>query len=229
MNWRSAWILACLGGCGPKYPDLLLGINTRTSQPSTVVLGEQADRLSVSSVWLRLGDIAITGDCGTIPVETVWPGLGLVDHADAAAVKQTLETGVETACLVETSLVADPEATDDPGDLAGASVALLGNLPDGRAYEIYVRETIPLSFTLEREEIPEPGSWLISFDVAAWLDEASISAVSGFPIVSDAETNPAILSGMMARLPYGIQMHLDANDDGQVAVDERRIDVPPAP
>ena len=227
MNARGSWWLMGLLGCGGSEVerDFVLAVNARTSTPNTIGLGTYVDRVSVGSVWLRLGEVTLTGDCGAEPVETTVEALGLLDHADAAAVTQKLDVAADTICTVDTTLEIDPEATDEPEGVAGTSVAVLGELVDGRAFEVLIREEIPLSLVLEDEPVPDAGTWLLSFDVAAWLDPAGMSAVSGFPITVTADTNPALYSGLLARLVYGVQIHLDADDDGVVDPTERRIDI----
>lgn len=226
MNSRNVWLLVCLGGCGGGAiePDFVLSYNARTSK-SGVILGEQADRFSVSSVWLRLGEVTLTGDCGDAPIETTTDALGLVDHVDPAAEVQHLDVEASTICALDTTLVVDPEATDDPEEVAGAAAALLGTLADGRAFQVLIREEIPLSLVLADEPVPATGNWLLSFDVAAWLDAKALAEPSGFPIIVSSNTNPGIYAGILARLIYGVQLHLDADNDGQVDVTERRLDI----
>jgi hypothetical protein len=226
MNWRSAFILAGIGGCsGKDDPAFVLAYDVRTSAPSTVALGTQPGRLAVSEAWLRLAPLGFVGDCEFAPLESDAPGIGFVEFVESEPVAQTLTFPTRSLCTISTALVPDPEATDEPIEIAGDAGALLGTLPDGRAFEVHFREEIPIELVLENELVPEEATWLLSFDVAAWLDIGELEAVSGFPVIVSADTNVGIYSGILARLIYGIQVHEDLDVDGQVDLDERRIDV----
>ena len=230
MNWRSACIVACLGACGTETgnPDLVfLGYNARSTDPATVALGEadgDGGALGVESVWLRLGPVRLTGDCDGEPVEATYDALGFADHADPAAVVQELEVRTDTTCRVETSFDVDGAATNEPPDVAGTAVALTGTLADGRAFEILVREPIPLVLALADEPAPAEGSWLLSFDVATWIDASALGALDGDPVIVSADENAGVYGAVVDRLQAGVQLHHDTDDDGQVDPDERRLD-----
>lgn len=229
MIWRSAWLFAQLGGCGTETgnPELVvLSYNARSSAPDEVALGTQTDTLSVGSVWLRLGEIALTGNCEETPVEVVRAGIGFADHADPAAFVQQLEIRAESICTLETSLDPDAAAVGEPPEVAGTAVALVGTLSDGRAFEVLVRETIALSLVLDDEPIPAEGSWLLSFDVATWIDVGALIALDGDPVTVSSDTHADVYAALVERFADGVQLHHDADDDGAVDPDERRIDLP---
>lgn len=226
MNWRSAWLVACFGGCGTETgnPDLVfLSYNARSTDPEDVALGE-GEGLVVDSVWLRLGPVRLTGDCDGDPVEATYDALGFADHADPAAVVQELEVRTETTCRLETSFDVDGLATNEPPDVAGTAVALTGTLADGRAFEILVREPLALALGLDDEPAPAGGTWLLSFDVATWIDPAALAAVASDPVIVSADENAEVYTGILDRLTAGVQLHHDADADGQVDPDERRLD-----
>lgn len=228
MNWRSACILAGLGGCsGKDESDFVMAYDVRTSAPSTVAIGTQTGRLAVTEAWLRLSPPAFVGDCEFAPLESNGPAIGFVDFAASEPIRQELTFPTRSICTISTAFVPDLEATSEPIEISGTAAAILGTLPDGREFQVLIREEIPFELVLESELVPEEGTWLLSFDVAAWLDIAQLEAVSGFPVIASADTNVGVYSGILARLVYGVQLHEDLDDDGQVDLDERRLDVPP--
>ncbi|MEQ1501341.1 MAG: hypothetical protein ABMB14_03880 [Myxococcota bacterium] len=225
--WIAAWLVALLTGCGTETgnPNLLfLGYNARTSDPTAVALDGDPGPVEVDTVWLRLGPVSITGDCDVDAVVETFDGLGFADHADPAPVVQQLSLDADAACAVATSFDVDPTATGEPADIAGTAVGITGLLDDGRAFVVAIDQPIALSFTLADEAVPEDGEWLMSFDVATWLGGAVSTALDGDPAVVSADSNAAAYATIVDQLGEGTQLHLDADEDGQVDPGERRLD-----
>jgi hypothetical protein len=226
MDWRRGCFLVWLAGCGTETgnPDLLfLSYNAWTSDPEAVSLQPQQAQSVALSVWLRLGPIRLEGDCQDEPVLSTHDALGFADHAEPGAASQELEVPTETTCRVETSFE-QGQAPGEPEPVAGTSVALLGELADGRAFQVLIREPVPVELQLEDEPVPADGGWLMSFDVATWLDPSALAALPGDPVVVSADDNADVYADVLARLAPGVQLHHDEDGDGEVDPGERRLD-----
>ncbi len=216
-----AAVLASLAACGTETgnPEATVEVeyNARSTDPDLVEL--------VDGVWLRIDVLALSGGCGG-PADAVVPALGWADHSGADAAVQAVDVPNVPYCTLATSFFADAGATGEAPELQGASVALTGTLDDGRAFRVVLREDVPLELTLDDAEPPDVGAWLLSFDVATWLDLGALEALPGDPVVVDEDTNPALLDEVRARLADGVQLHHDADRNGRVDPGERRLDLP---
>ena len=221
-------LLAVACGTETGNPELLaLSYNARSTEPDVVALddaGSPAEAVLVDAVWLRLGYVRLTGDCDGEPVETRYDPLGFADHGHPDAAVQALAVTAETVCSVETSFDVLDDATGEPAPVAGTAVGLLGTLPDGRAFEALVRDPVAIALTLDDEPLPDEGSWLVTFDVATWVDADALLALPGDPVVVSDDGNVAAYDALVERLVDGVQLHHDADGDGRVDPDERRLD-----
>ncbi|MEZ4240748.1 MAG: hypothetical protein R3F59_32260 [Myxococcota bacterium] len=214
-----------LAACGTETgnPDLLaLSYNARTTAPAEVSLErDDPGAADAEQVWLRLGPVRLEGDCDSDPVQARYDALGFADHAHPDAAVQALAVTAATVCRVETSFDAGPASSTG---LDAASVALAGTLSDGRAFEVLLDEAVALSFSLDDEPLPDRGGWLLSFDVATWIDADALLALPGDPVTVTAADHADVLDALHDRLRDGVALHHDADGDGQVDPGERRLD-----
>lgn len=226
MNWRSVWLVLGVGACGTETgnPELVvLEYNARSTDPDEVTLGD-GDGVAVEAVWLRLGPVRLVSNCGDGEVEAATDALGFADHADPAPAVQELEVDAATVCRLETSFDVEGAPSGEPQPVAGTSLALTGVLPDARAFEVLVREPVALTLALDDEPVPTDAHWLLSFDVATWIDADALVALSGDPVTASVDDNAEVWQAVIDRLRAGVQLHQDADDDGEVDVGERRLD-----
>jgi hypothetical protein len=226
MNWRSGWLLLGVGACGTETgnPELVvLEYNARSTDPDEVALGD-GDGTTVEAVWLRLGPVELVSGCGEGEVAAATDALGFADHADPAPAVQELEVEAATVCRLETSFdVAGGAPSGEPEPVAGTSVALTGVLPDARAFEVLVREPVALTLAIPDEPVAD-ASWLLSFDVATWIDADALVALPGDPVTASVDQNVEVWQAVIDRLQSGVQLHEDTDGDGQVDEGERRLD-----
>jgi len=206
-----------LGGCGtetgnPEGMSVELAYNARSSRPEVVGFDDGA-AVVVDTVWLRLDEVTLDG-CGA-QLET-YPGLGMADHAHVEAAAQTLDSSFATFCGVST--LAAPGATDgEPAHIQGASIVVEGHLDSGEAFVLRIDDAVDLGVALDGQTPPAEGSWLLTFDVAAWLDPADLTVLDDEGVV---EVNAV---PFRERLADGVSLHVDANGNGQVDPGELEV------
>jgi hypothetical protein len=210
MN-RSLFALLFASACGTETgnPDEMVdvGFNARSSS-ADVVLGEDG-RIRVDAVWLRL-ERTILQPCDAAAIN--YPGIGLGDHAGVDPAWQSLLAPDRAYC----GLGAQAKGSDAPDDaIGGAAVFVQGRLADGRPFEVSWPEAIEL--VVQAEALPTDVPWLVTFDVALWLDIAALE---------DAPEPIVRLQGDPSRLLEGLALHADDNGSGTVDPDEERLDLP---
>ncbi|MEQ1565539.1 MAG: hypothetical protein ABMA64_07875 [Myxococcota bacterium] len=208
-------LLACGTETG-NPEELAFEYNARSSAPEVIGLRSPGSAARVDSVWLRLGPVELTGDCDDERGERSYVGLGFADHADEQPALQQLLVPFDTTCSVALSLEPDASATGEPAGVGGAALALQGTLADGRPFLVRSDEPMAWSFPLRDEPVPEAGAWLLSFDVAEWLDEGALAAVPGDELTVSATENPALLDALLDRVAGGLTLHLDDDRDGGI-------------
>jgi hypothetical protein len=213
------WLLAC--GTETGNPEELdFEYNARTSAPERIGLRSPGSAAQVDSVWLRLGPVKFTGDCDGQRGERTYAGLGFADHADDEPALQQFLVPFGSTCALSTTLEADPDATAEPAALGGAALALQGTLVDGRPFLVLSDEPMEWSFPLRDESVPETGAWLLSFDVAEWLDEGALATLPGEALRVTATENAEVLDALLDRVEGGLTLHLDDNSDGHIDAGE---------
>jgi hypothetical protein len=227
-----AWVGVALvwghGGCGTETgnPDggvVELGYNARTSNPDAVGF-EPTSRLQVDAVWLRLGDAHLDVGC---PGETLrFDGIGLADHAGKTAAWQELVPeegeGASGYCGVGTWARGLDDPSDDPFQVAGASMSVTGWLQDGRPFTLRVRRDVDLAVEVDPELDPSEASWLMTFDVASWLVPEELEALPD--AVLELDDGGEVGRRFVDRIADGVQLHQDFDHDGAVDRDDQRID-----
>lgn len=201
-------------GCGTETgnPELTVAYNSTTSAPARVSLDATAGTTSVERLWLRL-DAVEFDDCDGAAQASL-DALGFADHAGPEAARQSLELPEVRYCQLKTRLFAVDPPSDEPTAVAGSSVAVSGTLPDGRAFELVSFTEVPLTLTLDMNSLPDEGAWLITFDLATWLDPIDLASLPGDPVRIDAATQPALLEQFLSGLAGGIEVIEDTNDNG---------------
>lgn len=208
-----------LTGCGTETgnpEELTLEWNARTSEPEAVGLRTPGSELTVGSVWLRLGDLTLAGDCGGDRVERTFDGLGFGDHADVEAAEQPLSVPFSDACELRTTLVADAGGAGEPEGVRGAAAALEGTLADGRGVLAALDADLPLVLRLGDEALPEQGAWLVTFDVAGWVEPADLT--------TDEDPVEVGGPGLADRIRASVALHHDVDGDGVLDAGEPRLD-----
>jgi len=231
---RSDWLgavgaVVLLGtGCGtetgnPEGYAVELGYNARTSQPEAVGF-EPTSRVQVDAVWLRLADAHLEASCPGEPSR--FDGIGLADHAGKTAAWQELAPSESEAaasyCGVGTWARVVDDGADDPAEVDGASVAITGWLQDGRSFAVQIHRDIDLAVQVDPDVDPTEASWLMTFDLATWLDADALEALSDDAIWVDDRT--AVGEGIADRMLDGVQLHQDFDHDGAIDRDDVRID-----
>jgi hypothetical protein len=231
---RTAPLVAAvmLGGCtggtetgNPPF-EAKLSYTAYSSRPEMVGIGEVGSVLTVSAVWLDLGDVGfvIGGTCAAREAESlVAPGLGVGDHAASkpASTRFTLNTG--SYCEVDLPFMPVPDALPDdaPRELTDHSIMLQGTLANGTPFSVLSTTTTTVrlgppakDFTLHYES----PNVLFTFDVAAWLGalDFSSAAVQGGNVTVSADQNPALLEAFEERLGRGVSLYRDEDGDGHV-------------
>ncbi len=175
---------------------------------------EAGSRAQVDGVWLRLEQttVAVCDDD-----DQRFPGIGLGDHAGPEPAFQTLD-GLPDAPACGLSIAAAPaDGAGDPEGVDGAAAAVLGRLGDGRPFVVRWDEPVDLGVALDAQPLPVDGGWLLTFDVATWLD---VDALEADP--ADSIT----LTGDPARLTDGLGLVEDLDGDGLIDAGEGRLDAP---
>jgi hypothetical protein len=234
VAWSRARVLVLALGsvpallaCGTETgnpEELELGYNARTTEPGEVGLQTPADGATVDAVWLRLGPVTLLGDCARAPAERTFGGLGFADHAGPEAAFQQLRVPFRSACGLATSLEVGPDAPADPPGYAGVALSLEGTLGDGRPFSVASETPLDLYLPLADVDLADQGSWLVTFDVARWLDVDALTALPGDEVRVAADEHADELQAVLARVPEGLAVHHDADGDGQVGPDEARLD-----
>lgn len=216
-------MLACGTETGNPDGELILSYNARTSNPDQVAIREDGTESRVDEVWLRLDDVHLDG-CFVEEAE-VLPGIGFADHGGADAAQQDIALTDLEYCGLRTRFVLGGAGEEDE-DIAGSAIALRGSLADGRSFLVRIDQEIELDIALGEVAIVLAPEWLLSFDVAAWIDPAELDALEGDPIVVDAATHAEVLQRIQARIVSGVQVHADVDGNGQLDPGDARIDVP---
>jgi hypothetical protein len=227
---RAGLVLLLLGsGCGtetgnPEGATVELGYNARTSRPEAVGF-EPTSRVQVDAVWLRLADAHLEPSC---PGESLrFDGIGLADHAGKTAAWQELapvegDAVASSYCGVGTWARVIDDGSDDPEEVDGASIALTGWLQDGRPFAVQIHRDIDLGVRVDPGVDPTEASWLMTFDVAAWLDPDELETLEGDVVVLD-DRSP-VVDRIAERLLDGVQLHQDFDHDGAIDRADVRID-----
>jgi hypothetical protein len=228
MVRRSWWVvLVALGGCGTETgnPEELLPLayDARTTAPGVVDIGEGAATV-VTGVWLGLGPVLLAGELGGERVERTFDGIGFADHAGPEVARQELEVDLAQPDELRTSFVSGAPTGEAPAEVDGAAVGIVGTLPDGRAFSVRVDEEVAVGLELPSAALPEEGGWLLTFDLAVWLDVDAIAALPGDPVVADAITAPDLVEDLVQRLEAGLALHHDLDGDDAIDPGEPRLD-----
>lgn len=237
------WTLVCaLGACAgtetgnPSFVGTL-GYDAYSGAPSVVGLSmalsaaEDAP-LVVDSAWLVLGDVQLRAgaDCAAARVEI--DGLGAGDHASGQAPPTEFASEPGRFCGVELPFAppAGGLPEDAPGSLQSESVLVLGQLPDGRAFEVHsaLNERLSLratagDFVLDSKH----RSVVIGFDVARWLAELSwdTAVTTDGSVIVSASSNPELLDQFEAAVPGGVTLFRDHDSDGELDSDPEPLAV----
>jgi len=214
--------VALWGGCGTEtgnpegMQQVDLAYNARSSQPEQVGFDEGAE-IVVDEVWLRLANVSVQ-PCDRSAVG--FDGLGLADHGGVEAAAQRLE--VDDTALCGVSTLADVAAEVDAGEpevVDGAAVTIVGHRADGQPFVVRVDTPVDLGVELAGERPPSEGRWLLTFDVATWLDAGELLALPDEQLELDGQA----LSSVVDRLADGVQLFVDLDEDGLVDPDEPQV------
>jgi len=214
-------VLVVGGGCGtetgnPEGMSVELGYNARSSRPDVVGFDEGAE-IVVDTVWLRLDAVTLTPCDGP---EATFAGLGLADHGGVEAATQVLPVDSARFCGVSTRAAVAAPGPDEPEVVGGAAIVIEGRRGGGRPFVVAVDEPVDLGVLLDGAPPPSDGRWLLSFDVATWLDPDELGALPD----ASVEVGGTALWSLVDRLADGVSLHLDRDGDGSVDPGEERLD-----
>lgn len=218
-----SFALACGTETGNPDGELTLSYNARTSDPDAVSVREDGTESRVDEVWLRLADVEFEG-CVVEEVETL-EGIGFADHGGEEPARQEISLTDFEYCGLRTRFVVGAAGGEAP-DIAGSAISLRGTLSDGRAFLVRIDEEIEVDLPLQEVPILQSPNWLLSFDVATWIDPSELLALEGDPVLVDSTTNTGALAAIESRILAGVQVHADAGGNGQLDPGDLRLDEP---
>ena len=191
------------------------------------------DGVVVDALWLVVGETRFVDVAACDEPQMVAPqvtALGGLDHAAAMFTERAVELEHDAFCSVGVRLQpsGDPLPAGAPPELAGASIVVLGRLPDDTSFVIVSRVDTEYELRASggRFDMSETDDGVfLGFDVAAWL--ADLDLASGTPGVDgririDADDNPDLLAAFEARIGSGLELYRDNDHDGRPDVDRGR-------
>lgn len=221
------WLSACAGTetGNPSFQGSL-GYTAYTSDASVAALRTGGEAATVEQAWLVLGAVRFVRAAECDPGasdEVAAPALGIGDHATGHPVHTALELAAGRYCGVRLPLVvAGADVGKAPADLAQHSIALVGKLGDGAAFELRsaLDEELFLqapdgSFAMDATD----DSVVIGFDVAAWLAGVQWSRAQAGPdgrVLVDAAHNADLLAQFEHELARGVVLFRDPDARGVV-------------
>lgn len=230
--WAVVCVLACAGGTETGNPSFegQLAYDAYSSDVTAVALSTAEDDPAsgatvIESVWLVLGDISFSPECGApseAPVHAT--GIGEGDHAAQGRVVTALALAEGDYCSVRVPLERAPESpTAGPAELGGHSILIQGVIPDGARFRVRsaMAGALELSGTVPFELSEQAGTVLIGFDLAVWIEaiDWSEAQLSDGAIEIDAEHNRMLLERFEAALAGGTGLY---RSDATAPIDSAR-------
>jgi hypothetical protein len=162
-------------------------------------------------------------------------GLGAGDHVAGQAPITPFELPAGQYCGARLPFVHAAAALPKgaPDSLRDESIVLVGELPDGRDFELRsaLETSVVLRATGAGFELDDArAGLLIGFDVAKWLGEidwSQLSAQADESVLISAEHNSDSLRRFESALSQGVALFRDADRNGQLDADHTPIATAP--